>query len=153
MNDSINTTASVNVHQDDTANRLRSGTQNVLWVLAAQFAVSVAIGAYGYSAYGTQGIATTAIAALICFIPASLALYAVAMTAGTPNALSGTLVSMVVRSAVPIFVTILLVQTVKPLADTGLFAMVLVNYLAVLAVESVLAVRMIKTLAPPAVQQ
>ncbi len=75
------------------------------------------------------------------------------MTAGTINALTGTLVSMVVRTAVPFFVTILLVQTVKPLADTGLFAMVLINYLAVLAVESVLAVRMIQTLAPPAVQQ
>ena len=125
----------------------------MLWILAAQIALSVAIGAYGYSAYGTQGILTTAIAALICFIPASLALYSVAMTAGTINALTGTLVSMVVRTAVPFFVTILLVQTVKPLADTGLFAMVLINYLAVLVVESVLAVRMIQTLAPPAVQQ
>ena len=125
----------------------------MLWILAAQFALSIAIGAYGYSTYGTQGIATTASAALICFVPASLALYSVAMTAGTINALTGTLVSMVVRTAVPFFVTILLVQTVKPLADTGLFAMVLINYLAVLAVESVLAVRMIQTLAPPAVQQ
>jgi len=125
----------------------------VLWILAAQFTIFVAIGSYAYSVYGNYGVAAAAIAALVCFIPASMALYAVAMTAGTPNALSGTLVSMVVRTAIPFFVTILLVQAFKPLADTGLFGMVLVNYLAVLAVESVLAVRMIQTLAPPAVQQ
>ena len=60
---------------------------------------------------------------------------------------------MVLRTALPFFVTIFMVQANQPLADAGLFGMVLINYLVVLSVESAMAVRMIQVLSPSAVQQ
>lgn len=108
---------------------------------------------FAWSRYGWPGVSVAAVSVLVCLVPAIVALFCVALTAGTPNALSGTLLSMVLRTALPFFVTIFLVQAFKPLADMGLFGMVLVNYLVVLSVESALAVRMIQTLAPSAVRQ
>ena len=84
------------------------------------------------------------LAGAICFGSASAALVVTAMTAGSPNALAGSFLGIFLRTALPFFVSILLVQASKPLADAGLFGMVLISYLVVLAVETVLAVRIVQ---------
>lgn len=98
-----------------------------------------------------MGVVAAGVASVVCVVSAAMALFCVALTAGTPNALTGTLLSMVLRTALPFFVAIFLVQSYRPLADTGLFGMVLINYLVVLSVESAAAVRMIQVLGPSAV--
>lgn len=143
----------MNGSQDDISRRIASGTRGAAAILAAQLCVFAFVGWYGHSQHGMTGVHAAAVACLVCFLPAAVALCCVALTAGTPNALTGTLLSMVLRTALPFFVTIFLVQAHKPLADAGLFGMVLINYLVVLTVESALAVRMIQTLAPTAVRQ
>ena len=142
----------MNVNQNDIGRRLASATHSVVRVLAAQVGLLALVGWFAFSRHGTGGIMTAGVAAMICFLPAAAALYLIALTTGTPNALSGTLASMILRTALPFFVTIFMVQAFKPLADMGLFGMVLINYLVVIAVESALAVRLIQTLAPSAVR-
>ena len=129
-------------YQQDTGRRIASAVKSTTWILGCQLFVFAALALYVSRTHGSSGVLVALAAGLICFLPAVTALFCVAMTAGTPNALSGTLLSMVLRTALPFFVTILLVQASPWLADTGLFAMVLINYLVVLAVESAVAVRM-----------
>ena len=75
------------------------------------------------------------------------------MTTGTSQAMNGTFLGILLRTMVPFFVSIFLVQASKPLADTGLFGMVLISYFVVLAVETVLAIRIVKSYSPTVVRQ
>jgi FtsH-binding integral membrane protein len=143
----------VSHNQLEMKQRTRHCTTSVLWLMLAQLFVTGLMCAYGYSSHGSACITAATLAAVVCFVPAVAALVVVAMTAGTPNSLSGTLLSVGVRSAAPLFAVIFLPQLSEPLADAGVLGMVLVNYLVVLAVESLLAVRMVQTLGTVAVRQ
>jgi hypothetical protein len=93
------------------------------------------------------------VAGLLCFAAASAALIVAALTANTPNALTGILLGIVLRTAAPLLLSILLTQAFSPLADAGLLGMVLVNYLVVLTAETLLAVRLVNAHSSTVVQQ
>lgn len=116
----------------------------MLWLLLVSALLFLACVAYAYSAHGVNAVLAALLASLACLVGAWCSLLCVGMTTGTANALSGTLLSIFLRTGFPFFVAILIVQASKPLADAGLFAMVLFNYLVVLAVETVLAVRIVQ---------
>ena len=139
--------------QSDYGQRLAVAARAVVWVVVVQLFVLGGTIWFASGRHGGVGVIAAVTAALICLVPSILALMSVALTAGTENSLSGVLFSMLLRTVLPFFVTILLVQVNRPLADAGLFGMVLINYLVVLAVESALAVRMIQMHAPTAVGQ
>jgi|GEM_PF-6582032 len=124
--------------------RFRQCFVPVLILLLVVALVSLCVGFYGYSKHGTVGVGAAAIAGVVCFLSASAALTATALTTNTPNALSGVLLGIILRTVIPFFVSILLMQAFKPLADAGLLGMVLVNYLVVLAAETLLAVRIVQ---------
>ena len=138
---------------DDFAARMRCTWQGILVLIVVVLLVWLGTGYFGYSKFGTAGVITAGVAGLLCFAAASAALIVAALTANTPNALSGILLGIFLRTAAPLLLTILLMQAFKPLADTGLMGMVLVNYLVVLAAETLLAVRIVQANSSTVVQQ
>ena len=140
-----------------------SGDESVLpirqcgFAVLALFAVVAFVflftGYFGYSQHGIDGLVTAMAAGLLCFAAASAALVVTALSTNTPNALSGVLLGIVLRTAVPFLMSILLMQAFKPLADAGLLGMVLINYLVVLAAETVLAVRIVQAHSSTVVRQ
>lgn len=132
----------------DYAHRFRQCLVPVLIMLLVVVLVGVATAWYGHSHYGINGVLSAFVAGLVCFLAASAALIATVLTTNTPNALSGVLAGIILRTALPFLVSILLMQAFKPLADAGLFGMVLVNYLVVLAAETLLAVRIVQANSP-----
>ena len=116
----------------------------MLWLLLLLLPVVGTVGYFAFQQHGIAGLNAAFVAAFLCYATAAAALVITAMTAGTPNALSGSFLGIFLRTAIPFFVSILLVQASKPLADAGLFGMVLLNYLFVLTVETVLAVRIVQ---------
>lgn len=117
----------------------------MLWLLLAVTVVFVFVSSIAFRWHGPSGVLAAGASGLICWFAASAALYVTARTAGSPNAVGGTLLSIILRTVVPILVCLALMRISRPLADAGLFGMVLVNYLVVLAVETVLAVRVVQS--------
>lgn len=100
-----------------------------------------------------MGLAAAALAGLVCLVSACAALLVTSWSTSTPNAATGILLGIFLRTVIPFFVSILLVQGFKPLADAGLFGMVLINYFVVLAVETVLVVRIVQAQSSTLVRQ
>lgn len=113
----------------------------MLWLLLASAVVFVLV----VAVRGATVAPAAMLAGLVCFVPASLALLVTGMAAGTPNSLNGTLFGVLLRTCLPFLLVILLTNASRPLVEVGLFGMVLTNYLVVLAVETVLAVRLVQT--------
>lgn len=143
----------VNDTKMGSSRRLRSCFSAVLVLLATVVAMTCVVGVFGSSRHGSIGWVAAGVAGLLCFVSSAAALLATGMLAGTPNAMSGVLVGMVLRTGVPFFVSFLLVRTSKPLADAGLLGMVLISYLVVLAVETLLAVRIVQAHSPTVAQR
>lgn len=143
----------MSVSQEDSADRLRSCLIAVALLLLFVAPTAAIVGAVAFSNHGTNGLVAACVAGLLCFVTSSAALVATSMTAGTLNGLSGAFLGIILRTAVPFFVSILLMQASKPLADAGLLGMVLINYLVALAVETVLAVRIVQAHSSPVVKQ
>ena len=139
--------------QHDNKQRIRHCLASALWMMLAQMVVTVLMCAYGYSSHGGTGVVAALLAGATCFAPALAALFVVAITAGTPSSMGGTMLSIGIRTAAPLFALIFLPQLSRPLAEAGLLGMVLLNYLVVLAVESLLAVRIVQTFGTVAVRQ
>lgn len=116
----------------------------MLWLLLAVTVVFLCVSCFSYPRLGWLGVLAAGVSGLVCWLAASAALFATTFTAGSPHALSGTFLSIMLRTAVPFLVSLILIQTSKPLADAGLFGMMVLNYLVVLAVETFLAVRVIQ---------
>ena len=126
------------------AGRLNSCLRAVGWLFLAVALCVCGTGSYGYSTQGQDGLFAAIVAGLLCFVSAAAALLVTGMTAGSSSALAGSFVGIALRTAVPLLGAILLVQASTQLAEAGLFGKVLVSYLVVLAVETVLAVRLVQ---------
>jgi hypothetical protein len=150
----VRATASVVIDsREDSGRRFKACCAGMFWLLLVAVLVFIAVACFSFSRHGNVGVLAAAVASFICFASAAAALFVTGMVTGTPNALTGSLLGILLRTMVPFFVCILLVQTSRPLADAGLFGMVLVNYFVVLAVETVLAVRIVQAHSSTVVQQ
>lgn len=143
----------VNDSQFDSGRRLKACCIGMSWLLLVAVLVFAAVACFSFARHGNIGVLAAAVASLLCFVSAAAALFVTGMMTGTPNALTGSLLGILLRTMVPFFISILLVQAFRPLADAGLFGMVLVNYFVVLAVETVLAVRIVQAHSSTVVQQ
>lgn len=125
----------------------------MLWLLLVSVFTFACISAYAHPRHGAMGLAAAALAGLVCLVSACAALLVTSWSTSTPNAATGILLGIFLRTVIPFFVSILLVQGFKPLADAGLFGMVLINYFVVLAVETVLVVRIVQAQSSTLVRQ
>jgi hypothetical protein len=98
---------------------------------------------YGYSRSGTLGIAAALIAALVCWISASLALVAVFVGQRLDAGIQGILAGMFFRMGLPLGVAMALKLNSPPLAEAGVFTMILVLYLVALVVETLLSLQFV----------
>jgi hypothetical protein len=97
---------------------------------------------YGGVADGWAGIAAAAVAAAACYLGALLALIAGAAFGEGEKAVNGVLVGMLFRTGLPLIVGLALDRQGGPLAEAGVFGMVLCFYFVTLTAETMLAVRL-----------
>lgn len=110
-------------------------------LLSVVMIVSGIIGAaVGHERYGSAGVVTASLAALVCWIASLSALLVVAMTTATPNALAGTFGATGLRTGIPLVAGAVLAAVSPILAQAGIAGMMLVFFLVSLTVETVLSV-------------
>jgi hypothetical protein len=117
----------------------------MLWLLLVAVLMFAALSIFAFPRHGNIGLVAAAVSVLVCLLPACAALLVTGLWAGTPNAINGIFLGVFLRTAVPLLLALLLTQAISPLADAGLFAMVLVNFLVMLTVETILVVRIVQT--------
>jgi len=89
------------------------------------------------------------VAGVICGVPALAALVVtVSFAGGGPQALTGVLGGIALRTGAPFAGLVFLPQLLPWLKDAGMPGMVLGMYLPVLCVETLLAVRLVKQRSP-----
>jgi len=103
-----------------------------------------AVAFYGYSQHGQTGLIAAAIAGAICWAGAMFALVLIGMFRTSQNhVVSATLLGMLFRMGLPLVTGLIITRNGGPLADAGLFGMILVFYLVGLVVETILSVRIL----------
>lgn len=94
---------------------------------------------YASASHGSWGVIAAAVALGVCWFGATAALLVVNFTRHAPTA--GLLGSIFFRMGLPLVVGVWLNSLNGPLAQAGVFGMILVYYLIALAVETVLSLR------------
>lgn len=98
---------------------------------------------FGYSRSGVNGIGASLLAALVCWLSASLALSAAFIGQRLGMGIHGLLIGIMLRTGLPRAIGVLLQKQGGPLAEAGVFMMILGLYLCSLVAETVLAMRLI----------
>jgi hypothetical protein len=96
--------------------------------------------AWGYSRHGQPGVIAAVVAVLVCWLSATIALVLAGLLAGTPLSLQGQLASVFPRTLVPILFAIFFEMAVPPLAQAGIFGMMVPAYLVALTTETLLSI-------------
>jgi hypothetical protein len=117
-------------------------------VCFAVLAVSVAIllipiSVFAFYRTGWLGVAAAMVAALVCWLAATIALAIVVLFRGPKHGVSGILGSMLIRMALPLVAGTVLSRQGGPLAEAGVFGMIVVFYLFTLAIETLLSVSLV----------
>ncbi|MEX0715778.1 MAG: hypothetical protein WD066_04290 [Planctomycetaceae bacterium] len=92
---------------------------------------------------GHAGLVAAAIAAGVCLLASMAALCVTHAYANTPSAIVAALGSILLRTAAPLAVTVILVSASPELAAAGLFGSTVFFYLLTLSAETVLAARLV----------
>jgi hypothetical protein len=88
-----------------------------------------------------MGLAASVLAAGVCWASAAVAFVLVAWFRRKGNPVAGILGGMIVRLGAPMAVGVASSEAGGPLADAGVFGLIVVFYLVALAVETLLLVR------------
>ncbi len=103
-----------------------------------------AVAWFGYGRHGSNGIAAAAVAAAVVWFGATAALLLVSFFRGSSEQMvSATLLGMLFRTGLPLVTGLAMNRTGGPLAEAGLFGMILIFYLVGLLVETLLSVRLL----------
>ena len=102
------------------------------------------VAGYGYSQFGTMGVASASVAAGLCFAGAAAALMCIAFLQGPTAAVNSTLLGMLFRMGLPLGGAMVLNQSGGPLVAAGVVGMVLVYYLFTLVIETLLSLSLVK---------
>jgi len=92
---------------------------------------------------GTNGFYACMVALAICWLSGSLALAITLVTLGGQQAVSGMFLATAVRTGLPLACGIMLSIVGGPLADAGLFGLIVVHYLVALVTETCVAVKVV----------
>ena len=100
---------------------------------------------FGYSKHGSDGIVAAVVAAAVCFAAGCLALVVTGLFQSIGQGMNGLLLSMAIRTGVPLVAGLSLSMQDGPLAQAGVFGMIVFNYLIMLTIETICAVKIIQT--------
>lgn len=95
------------------------------------------------SSFGREYVAGAAVAATVCWLAATAALVVTVMFHGTPQAVSGVLLGIGLRTGVPFGAAIILSGLERSLPLRGVFAFFVVFYLLSLATETILVAKLL----------
>ena len=98
----------------------------------------------GYRGHGTTGVAAAGVAGGTCWAGALIALVLTGLLRRHRQALAGVLAGMFFRLGAPLVVGLWLHQRAGPLAEAGVFGMIMLFYLVTLSTETALAVRLVR---------
>ncbi|PQO34702.1 hypothetical protein DTL21_14460 [Bremerella cremea] len=114
-----------------------------LWMLLGILGVFPLFAAYGYTRYELVGVFSAATAATVVLIGMEAALVLTIMFRDTDFKIPSVLLGTFFRTGIPLVFGMLMHTAGGPLAEAGLFGMILVYYLLTLGVETVLAVQLV----------
>ncbi|MCA9124201.1 MAG: hypothetical protein H6822_34140 [Planctomycetaceae bacterium] len=100
---------------------------------------------YGNQAHGRAGIVASVVAAFTCWVAGVVALAFVSAFRRSHNAFNGVGLAMVCRMMIPMAVGFVATKLSGPLAEAGVFGMIVGFYLVGLLVETLLAVRLVNS--------
>ncbi|MCA9141728.1 MAG: hypothetical protein H6823_22680 [Planctomycetaceae bacterium] len=113
-------------------------------LLVCAFAIAFPAFAYfGHESHGQAGVLAAAIAAAVCLGAGLVALVFINLFRKPQQAFNGVGMAMLFRMAIPMGVGVVLTKVNGPLAEAGLFGMIVGFYLVGLLVETLLAVRLV----------
>ncbi len=98
---------------------------------------------YGHQAHGQAGIRAAGVAAFVCLAAGLVALTFLALFRDPRQAFNGIGLAMLFRMAIPMTTGVVLTNIGGPLAEAGVFGMIVGFYLVGLLVETLLAVRLV----------
>lgn len=118
-------------------------------ILAAAMAPAGALAGWlAYARHSAAGLQAALLAAVTCWLSATVALMLAGLLAGTPQAISGILGGTLVRLAGPLLITAGCAALGSPLSAAGLFGYMLVFFLYALAIETVLLIGLVRGVSP-----
>ena len=94
---------------------------------------------------GPQGVLAAAIAALVCWAGATLALGATWWLLRSGNPLAGLLAATFFRTGFPLIAAIVLTNSSRSLSEGGLFRSILLIYFVTLIAEAALSLRLVSS--------
>ena len=124
------------------------GRPTSIWFASAILTLVVALAFpvfawIGHKSHGWDGVAAGGVAAGTCWLGAVVALVLGGVFGRSGNAANGVLLGMLFRMGIPLAVGIALDRRGGPLADAGVFGMILVYYLVTLVAETTLSLKLI----------
>lgn len=137
----------MNTDHSDNSPTLRLLSQ--LWRPALALISAVAlptpiIAWYAQTHYGEHGIQALLLAAILCGGSSLAALILIVMYKQTPYQLHAALAGIGLRTGLPLMIGVFFKQAGGPLAEAGVFGMIMVYYLTTLLAETILAARLIQ---------
>lgn len=96
------------------------------------------------STRGTNGVLAASAAAGICWFGSTVALLLAGYTSRSNQGVQGHLLGMFFRLGLPLIAGMMLQKAGGPLAEAGVFGLIVVFYLITLVAETVLSLRFIK---------
>lgn len=102
---------------------------------------------YANSQHGEIGVQAVLFAAMICWGSSLAALSLIVTYRRTPYGLHAAMAGIGLRTGIPLAIGAFLKQAEGPLAEGGVFGMIMVYYLLTLLVETVLAARLLQSAA------
>ena len=113
-------------------------------MLVAVFAIAFpGFAYYGHSSHGEAGVWAAAVAAVVCLGAGLVALTFLSLFREPRQAFNGVGLAMLFRMAIPMATGVVLTKLGGPLAEAGVFGMIVGFYLVGLLVETLLAVRLV----------
>ena len=114
-----------------------------LWMLLGVLGVFPLFAAYGYTRFELLGVFSAATAATVVLLGMEVALVLTILFRETDFKIPSVLLGTFFRTGIPLVFGMLMHTAGGPLAEAGLFGMILVYYLLTLAVETILAVQLV----------
>ena len=109
----------------------------------ALVAVSAAAGAVAARRYGSLAYEASAVAATLNWVAGSAALITISLCRNPQSRIQGALLAMSARMALPLVALAFLSRSQHPLAAAGLGGLIVVHYLAGLAIETLMTLRLV----------
>ena len=133
-------------------NSNRSATNQAIrlcLLLASVLLVAFPLIAYvGNVQYGHAGFVAAIVAAAVCLVAGCIAIGVTSLFQSMGNGLNGLLLSILIRTGIPLIAGVTLSAQGGPLAEGGVFGMIVLNYLLMLTIETISAVRIVQAMNP-----